>query len=502
MKDIAKYNLFVEKYREFTHLSSINEILGWDQQVLMPKGAAGLRQSQSEALAKQVHRLSTAPEYGSLLTELYEEGEDSFSPVQWKNIKEAMRAYKESVQLPESIILEIARLTMEGYAVWEGAKASGKYQDFAGIITRWINLKKRIAGILYPEKDAYDVCLDSFERGASREKIDRVFGVLKTGIIGLLREIKNSKVRLPLLPTGDYSLDAQKKLCRYVADKLGFSFERGRLDESVHPFTGGYMRYDVRMTTYYRNDSFFKGLSGLVHESGHAIYEQGLPDGDAEFMPAGAPLGMAIHESQSILYERMVGQAPVFFQWLLPKAAEYFGDLLSDCDADSFYRSIHEVKPSLIRIEADEVTYPLHIILRYELEKKLFDGSLSVNDLPAAWNEMSRELLGVMPDNDSCGVLQDVHWSDGSFGYFPCYTLGAVYAAQLFAAICKARPDTLEKIAIGEFEGIRKWLNSNIHSYGSLYEADELIKMATGNDLSAEFFLDYLRKKYALIYDF
>lgn len=500
MGNIENYALFVEKYRTFAYLGSINEILGWDQQVLMPKKAAGLRQKQSEALAKQIYTLQTAADYGDLLQRLYDSGSDSFTAVQWHNISEAWRAYQESVRLPERLVISLARLAMEGYAVWEQAKAENRFQDFAPIISRFIELKKESAGILYPDKNCYDVCLDHFERGLCQKRIDPIFAILKDGVLNLLKKIQNGQTP-PTLPLGDYPFDLQIKLARDVVGKLGFSFAHGRIDESVHPFTGGYRRCDVRMTSKYQQNFFYTGLSSLMHESGHAIYEQGLPDGDSEFMPSGAPLGMMVHESQSILYERQIGQTLEFFRWLLPKAQEVFGSSLAGVSAETLYKAVNVVSPGLIRIEADEVTYPLHIILRYELEKQLFSGDLSVADLPSAWHEMSQELLGVRANNDTDGVLQDVHWSDGSYGYFPCYALGAVYAAQIFATICQDLPDTLTCIANGDFSGIKTWLNKNIHCYGSLYEADTLVKNATGQEPTANFFLSYLEKKYATIYD-
>lgn len=482
------------------NLGSVLGHLGWDQQVMLPAGAHPQRQEQMVALSTMVHKLGVCREWGELVHQLYDIGEDKFDEYEWKNISESKRSIDESTKIPQELIEESARLAAQGHALWVEAKKKNDFSLFSGTLEKHLILRKKVAEILYPDKHPYDVCLDGFERGMNREYIDGVFAELKAGLVKLLDRIEKSPKDVKPFPDGPYPVGLQRELNREISERIGFDFECGRIDESAHPFSGGGHFTDVRITTRYEDGCFFNSLSSTVHETGHGMYEQGRMRGMHQDMPVSASLGLVVHESQALLWERMVSQGQPFWKHFGPEIVSTFPEKLSDFDPMDLYRACNRVVFQYIRINADEVTYPLHIILRYELEKELFEGSLKVEELPEAWNAKSHELLGFIPSTDSIGVLQDAHWSDGGFGYFPVYTLGAMYGAQLFHHAMRVIPGLESHCSNGDFSLLKKYLNENIHQKGRLYEARELLKKVTGEDLCAKKYLDYLDRKYSEIY--
>jgi carboxypeptidase Taq len=500
MKSKSLFEEYKVKMREFSHLGSIAAVLSWDQQTMAPAESHNFRGKQMAALSKHLHRMATTPENGKLLQELYDFGPEAYDAYQWRSIEETKRSFEESTRIPEELVARCAELGVVGHGTWQEARKKNEYSIFEPVLREWIELRKKISNALYPDKHPYDVCLDCFERGLDRKTVDSIFNPLQRGLIKLQNAIWSSSKRIPDTPAGPYEIELQKKMNRHIASWLGFSFEKGRLDESSHPFSVGLHQTDVRMTTRYEPANFISSLLCLVHETGHSLYEQGLPLGEYEDLPVSGALGLVVHESQSLLFERRVGQSSGFWKALRPSLIEAFPFLEPYCEAD-LYEIANRVEHCPIRINADEVTYPMHIILRYELERDLFDGTLDVSELPEAWNQRSKHLLGIDPESDAMGVLQDAHWSDGSFGYFPVYTLGAMYGSQLFDTARSQVPTLDDEMGEGQYDSLLTWLRERVHQKGRLLEAFDLLKEITGKELDPQIYLDYLWKKYSEIYN-
>lgn len=500
MKNDQKFQEYHSKITEMSHLSSIASVLAWDQQVMAPAGSHRFRGKQLSSLSRHLHRLAVSKEFGKLIDELHARGPESFDDFQWRSLEESRIGYQESTKLSEDLVARCAELGVIGQETWYEAKTSDNFKLYQPILEEWIEIKKKIASLLYPNKSPFDVCLDSFERGLNQKIVDSIFEPTKKGLLELQEAIWKSPKKIRSISSGPYPIESQKKLNEYVADWLGFSFEHGRLDESAHPFSISFHRSDVRMTTRYEKSSFVSALLSSVHETGHSLYEQGLPGGEYESLPAASALGLVVHESQSLLFERRVGQSLHFWNHLRPELIKLF-PFLDTYSAQELYEYSNQVAPCQIRIDADEVTYVMHIILRYELEKKLFDGELKVSELPDAWNEASKDLLFLTPESDSKGVLQDSHWSDGAFGYFPVYTLGAMYGSQLFDAARSQLSDLDSEMNAGIYSSLLGWLRTNIHQRGRVSLAFELLQEVSGSGLDPQIYLDYLWGKYASIYN-
>jgi len=361
-------------------------------------------------------------------------------------------------------------------------------------------LKIKWAGCVFPDMEAYDANIDVYERGSTQKDITPIFDKLKAELIPLIKAIQESdyKPEASFL-SGQFPVEKQEALGRKISEEMGFLFDQGRMDVSVHPFCGGSHPTDVRITTRYRTDNFVESLYAVIHETGHGLYEQGRMQ-DGRDLPVSEALTMAVHESQSLFWERMIAQGKPFCTRYLPLLAETFSHNFKDVTPARFYEAVNVSGPSLIRVEADEVTYPMHVILRYELEKGLFDGSIQVEHLPDLWNAKMKEYLGVEPPTDTLGVLQDTHWSGGAFGYFPSYTLGAIYASQFYQALIRAKPDIEKQIERGNLTPIREWLGTQVHQQGRLLSVPDLVKQVTGENLNPDNFLDYLKNKYRQIY--
>jgi Zn-dependent M32 family carboxypeptidase len=417
---------------------------------MMPQGAAALRARQGAALAGVVYEKETDAALGELLTRLTAAGAaSSLPPYEAATVRDAARSYRRRVALSKEMAQREARLSSEGYQAWVAARAASDFTQFAPVLTEWLALTREKCAAIDATRSAYDMSLDTFERGMTSARLDEIFAAVRDGLVPLLAAVRQRGTPPDdAWLSGAFDVEEQAALCREIAVAMGFDLERGRLDVSVHPFTGGAGPSDVRMTTRFKPTDLTEGLTGAIHETGHALYEQGRPSGEHEGLPVSEALSMGVHESQSLLWERMVALSRPFATFLLPRLRARFPQLPADKTADDLYAALNKVSiKSLIRVEADELNYPLHIILRYELESALLAGTISVEQLPALWNEKMAAYLGVTPESDAQGVLQDVHWSAGAIGYFPTYSLGAMMACQIFAAAQRELPTLDEDLA-------------------------------------------------------
>ena len=494
------YQKLVIKLEERSRLEGVMGIMHWDQEVIMPSGATEARSKQMAALAGVLHEKSIDPEFGSLINKLNNFNIKEFTDVEQCNVNEAKRTFELETKIPKVLVQETAELSSRGHHIWAKARQENNFEGFLPTLERLIVLKKKWASYAFPDLDPYDANIDLYERGMRMERITPIFKQLKEKLIPLIKAIGNSsKVIDTKFLEGNFSVDKQKILGKIISNDIGFDFNMGRMDESVHPFCGGGHPTDVRITTRYRSDNFIESLYGVIHETGHGLYEQGRMLGFHD-LPVSEPLTMAIHESQSLFWERMIAQSKIFCDRYVDKFSEIFPDNLNGVSSSKLYSAINNCHPSFIRVEADEVTYPMHIILRYEIEKGLFDGTIKVKNLPKVWNDKMEEYLGIIPTSDSLGVLQDVHWSGGAFGYFPSYTLGAMYACQFYEKMLRDFNDNSINIIDGDLVRIKNWLNKNIHQLGRLYTPDDLAMKVTGEPLNPEIFINYLENKYSEIY--
>ena len=490
----------VQRLEENSRLGGIMGILHWDQEVIMPEGASESRAQQMGTLTGVLHEKSTHPDIGRLLDRFPRVNENEFTPFEWCNIQEARREFDMATRVPKKLVTDLAELSSRGHQIWVKARSENRFSDFVPVLKQFVELKTRWANHVYPDMDPYDANIDLFERGTKQKDITPVFDKLKAELTTLIKDIKGSDYKPDTaFLSGIFPVEKQEALGRQVSEEMGFLFDQGRMDVSVHPFCGGSHPTDVRITTRYRADNFVESLYAVIHETGHGLYEQGRML-EGRDLPVSESLSMGIHESQSLFWERMIAQGKSFCVRYLPLLARTFPDNFKEVSPEQLYEAVNVCEPSLIRVEADEVTYPMHVILRYELERGLFDGTIKAEHLPEIWNAKMKEYLGLEPPTDTLGVLQDTHWSGGAFGYFPSYTLGAIYASQFYQTLICTQLDTAKQIELGNLKKVRKWLNAKIHEQGRLLSVPNLVKEVTGESLNPDVFLDYLKNKYRLIY--
>ncbi|MEO0416407.1 MAG: carboxypeptidase M32, partial [Verrucomicrobiota bacterium] len=410
------------------------------------------------------------------------------------NIREWKREYQRSKCLPESLVKRYAEATVKGKNAWAAAREAGDYSGFAGPLQELIDLNREQAQHWGGEGSDYDSLLDTYERGANTAMIDHVLGDLKKDLVPLVEEAVGREKLDPSLLEGHYPQAKQEAFNREVAESMGFDFGSGRIDTTVHPFCSGMGPMDTRLTTRYDEKDFRSSLYGVLHEAGHGLYDQGLPDDDYG-TPVGNAVSLGVHESQSRLWENHIGRSRAFWEKWLPRAAEYFPHL-GGLTVDQMYRAVNQAERTFIRVEADEVTYDLHVILRYEIEKALFEEGLSVADLPDAWNAKYAELFGIAVDSDANGCLQDIHWSMGAFGYFPTYSLGNLNASHLFESALSNDTSLKNDVESGDFSGVLAWMRERIHQPGTVYAPDELITLAAGSPVSSAAHLKHLKNRY------
>ncbi len=487
--------------REIALLESISALLNWDERTLLPPAAGAYRAEQVTHVSNLIHRRKTDPQFGDWLEQLSESelAADPHSDT-GATIRELRREYMKQCKMPERLVAELARASVLGQQAWVTARQNNDYSAFQPHLETTLRLKREQADAIGYEQSPYDVLLDDFEPDATSKQIDAVLEGLREQLVPLVASITSSSRR----PNREilrrhFPQAAQEKFGRAAAEKIGFSFERGRLDVTHHPFCSTMGPHDVRITTRYDEQFFPTAFFGILHEAGHGIYEQGLRE-DQFGLPPGSYLSLGVHESQSRMWENFVGRSRSFWQHFFPAAQQAFPEALGDVKLDDFYFAVNDVQPSLIRVEADEATYNLHIIIRFQLEQALIRGDLAVTDLPEAWNARYREYLGITPPNDADGVLQDIHWSAGLIGYFPTYSLGNLMAAQLFECADRELGGLADAFARGEFEGLLEWLRDKVHRVGRSWNAGELIEQITGEPLSHEALVRHLRNKLAPLY--
>jgi len=493
----STYNLLIAELKEIAVFGSVNSLLNWDERTQMPPRASAYRAEQLSAMAKLLHQRFTAPRIGEWLSQLEAGPLDADATV---NVRETRREYDRAVKIPESLVQEEARVSVLSQQAWATARKNSDFAAFAPWLEKILPLKLQRAACLGSSARPYDALLDEFEPGETAANVAKTFESLRDPLVELIGRIKDSPNKPPVeILHRRYPAAAQELLSREAAKAVGFDFEAGRLDVSVHPFCSGIGPSDTRMTTRYNENHFGDAFFGVLHETGHGMYNQGLK---AEHFgtPLGSAISLGIHESQSRMWENLVGRSRSFWTHFMPRARELFPEAFNGVGDDQWYRAINAVRPSFIRVESDEATYNLHILLRFELEQAMMSQSLSVADLPGAWNEKMKKYFGITPPDAAHGVLQDIHWSFGAIGYFPTYTLGNLYAAQFFETARAELGDLDSQFAKGDFAPLLGWLQRKIHQQGQRYSAGQLVKEVTGKSLSAEPLLRHLRKKAAEIY--
>ncbi len=493
------YEDLLNRLREIDLIGQIGSLLSWDQEVLMPKKAAPLRAEQLAWISKTSHERLTNPRIGELLEEIESLGDDG--EVQSANIRLVRESYDRATKLPTDFVEEMAIHRSRSIVSWTEAREKDDFSIFRDDLAISIEQARAKADFFGYENLRYDALLDLYETGLTVERLDPLFSGLRENVSPLIKAVVGRGLRpdLSWVIDNNWSQNSQEELSQSVAEAIGFDFSAGRRDLSTHPFCGGPNPDDVRWTTRYNEDEPFGSLFGSMHETGHGTYEQGRPR-HLDFQPAGKANGLGIHESQSRLWENQVGRSKEFCEWSLSLWKKFFPENMEGVDSDKLWRAVNLVEPGLIRVDADEATYNLHIMIRYEIEKRLISGDLQVDELPDAWDEMYEDFLGVRSPNSSLGVLQDIHWSMGAIGYFPTYTLGNLYAAQLLEAARSDLPDHDEQIRKGEFSHLLNWMRENVHSRGSLLEPADLIEEATGSPPSPDAFVSYLSSKVESLY--
>jgi carboxypeptidase Taq len=491
---------YAELEKRFARMSAVNRagaILNWDRSTMMPDGASEDRADQLATLNVIAHEIMVAPDMSELLGRA-EAGAGSLDPWRAANLREMRHAWIHADALPADLVEARTRVASACEMAWREAKKNSDFKALLPTLGEVVSVTRRVgeAKAAALGLSLYDALLDEYEPGGRSARIDALFGELGSFLPGLLAEVlkRQASRPQPLPLDGPFPVEAQRRLGFEMSRTLGFDFHHGRLDVSAHPFTGG-TPDDVRITTRYDEKDFAPALMGVLHETGHALYEAGLPR-DWRRQPVGLARGMVLHESQSLLMEMQACRSRDFIDFASPRMRQAFGKDGPAWQAANIHRIYTRVAPGLIRVDADEVTYPLHIMLRYRLERAILGGDLKLADLPGAWNDGMKELLGIVPPNDALGCLQDIHWPDSAWGYFPTYTLGALSAAQLFTAARKAVPGLLASIGKGDFAPLLAWLRVHVHGKGSLADTDMLLSQATGSALGVSAFRAHLENRY------
>ncbi|HVY62418.1 MAG TPA: carboxypeptidase M32 [Planctomycetota bacterium] len=495
------YSRLISSYKEIQTLAAVGGLLNWDQETYMPPKGAAARAEMIALTSGVAHDKLVAPEIGDLLGKLEGDGA-GLGEGEKANVREIKRAYEREVKIPAEIVRELARTTSLAQEHWVKARKESRFDEFAPWLETIVGLKRKVCeAVGWPSGgEMYDAMLDEYEPGARAAELRPMFASLKAALVPLVQRIAASK-RQPdaSILTRSYPVERQKEFGLAVIRDMGFDLEAGRQDVSAHPFCSSFGPEDVRLTTRYNERDLRGALFGSMHEAGHGLYEQGLAP-EHMFTPLGTAVSMGVHESQSRMWENLVGRSRPFWSHYYPKLQATFPEALGGVAQDAFYFAVNEVRPSLIRVEADEVTYNLHILLRFELEQELLAGKVAIGDLPAIWNKRMTEYLGIAPAKDGEGVLQDIHWSLGLMGYFPTYTLGNLYAAQLFAKAKKELGDLDARIGKGDLLPLRKWLREKIHRHGMRLRPADLMREVTGEAPTASYFTGYLEAKFGELY--
>jgi carboxypeptidase Taq len=496
----TKLNELTAILNEVADLKNTGDLLGWDQQTYMPPGGAVNRGYQLATLAKLMHIKFTDPEVGELLEELQpwaaELDPDSDEA---RLVKVTQREYDKRTRVPSEFMAEFTKTTSDAHLVWQQARQEDDFSKFLPNLEKIIDLRRQYADFFKPYDHVYDPLLDDFEPGLKTADVQEIFNTLRPQQVELLKAIAESPQVDDSFLHQPFDEGKQEEFGIEVITKYGYDWDRGRQDRAAHPFTTNFGIDDVRITTRFLPDYLGSALFSTMHEAGHAIYEQGVAP-ELNRTPLAKGTSLAVHESQSRMYENILGRSYGFWTHFYPRLQEFFPAQLEGVGLDSFYKGINKVEPSLIRVEADEATYNLHIMLRLELEIAMMEGSLEANDLPEAWNSRMEEYLGLTPPNDADGVLQDVHWSSGYLGYFSTYALGNLISAQLWEKVNQDIPDLADQIRRGVFDDLTGWMREKIHRHGSKFEPQELIERVTGSKIDPAPYMRYLTSKYSDVY--
>jgi carboxypeptidase Taq len=489
----ATYDQFIEHVERMTYVGDAAGVLTWDQQVMMPDAGTPARAKQTSALSTYRHELLTDDRLADWLDDLEDSGLDDEREAV---VREVRRKHERASRVPEDLVERISEATSNALPVWEQAKADDDFSQYEETLSEMVALQREYAEAIDPERDPYEVLFEEYEPYLGIDTAEEILDRLAEELPPLIDAVGGSDVTLADPFEGTYEEHRQEELVREALDTLGYDWDRGRLDTSSHPFSTG-TQFDARVTTRFKPDDPMDALGSTVHEFGHATYTQGLPQ-EHYGTPLGSNRDLSVHESQSRLWENHVGRSEPFWELFAPAVEEHLG---IDTTPRALYEAANEVyDDNLIRVEADELTYHMHILVRFEIERDLIRGDLDVGDVPEVWNDKYEEYLGIRPETDAEGCLQDIHWTNGSFGYFPTYTLGSVMAAQLDAAV---RDDLALDASIrdGEFDPLREWLGEHVHRHGARYTTPDLVEEATGDPFTADYFLDYVEAKYTELYD-
>lgn len=493
------YNSYRQHLQKIADLRYSAAVLQWDQETYMPAKSAAFRGQQLATLSELAHEYFTSERTGNLLQKL--SGEENLTDLQRRNIELSLYDYNKAKKLSSAFVRELTETINRSFHSWIEARKLNSFSRFRNDLADVVALKRQEADLLGYAQHPYDALLNDYERGATVKMLDNIFATIIVPLKELLRQITTREQVNDSFLHQHFPKQQQRDFGVYLLKAMGYDFEAGRQDVSEHPFTTSFSSQDVRITTRIDEEDFSNMTWSTIHELGHALYEQGLPATEYG-LPLGEACSLSMHESQSRLWENQVGRSQVFWKHQYPALQQQFPGQFANVPLNSFYAGINQVKPSLIRTEADEVTYHFHVIIRYEIEKKLIEGTLKVADIPEFWNENYRNYLGITPPDDVKGCLQDVHWSHGSFGYFPTYSLGSFYAAQFFEQAMEDLPSLGREIEQGQYQSLVNWLRENIHVHGRYYTSEELCTEVCGRGLDIRYFMQYLLDKYKNIYQF
>ncbi|MES2702172.1 MAG: carboxypeptidase M32 [Bacteroidota bacterium] len=492
------YTEYKDIMQKAADINNASAVLGWDQEVYMPPKGAEFRGRQLATLASLAHEMLTSEQFGNLLAELSQRNDLGNS--ESVNVTRSREDFERNKKLSSSFVEELSKQSSECFNAWVESRRQNDFKIFQPSLDKMIKLKRQQAELYGYEAHPYDALIDEYEKGATVAMLDPIFNGIKENLPPILAKIKAAPQvnddffyrHYPRQQQWDFSVDVLKA--------MGYDFEAGRQDISEHPFSTSFAPTDSRITTRVSEDNYTSLLWSTIHEGGHALYEQGLPV-EQYGLPLGAAASLSIHESQSRFWENCIGRGLDMWQHFYPKLQQYFPEQLGSVSLTDFYKAVNKVEPSLIRTEADEVTYHFHVLIRYEIEKAIIKGEIATADLPQAWNELYYKYLGIKAKDYKTGVIQDVHWSHGSFGYFPTYTLGSFYAAQFFAQAQKELPAMAEQVRTANMAPLLQWLRTKVHQYGRRYYSDDLCRHVTGEGLNVKYFIDYIQHKYAGVYD-
>ena len=497
---MKNYDALVHHLNEIKDLRSIEQVLSWDQSTNMPPAGAEARARAISTLSRMTHELFISEKTGALLDNSATETIDlDYGSMEASMVRVATDDYSKAVRLPSDFVAELTRLQAIAQEEWATARAESDFKRFQPQLTRLVEMARQQADFLGYEEHPYDALVDLYEPGITTKEIKRIFDSHQPRLVQLIERIGQASQVDDSVLHRDYDIGRQETFARDIVTRLGFDFSRGHQSKAVHPFATQFSVNDVRITTRYNKDWLNPALFGMMHEAGHGMYEQGVSQSlDGTILASGTSLG--VHESQSRMWENIVGRSRGFWSWALPQLRETFPQQLEGIDLDTFYRAINKVEPSLIRVEADEATYNLHIILRFEIEQMLISGELEVVDLPDYWNTKFEQFFGIVPPNDAQGVLQDIHWSIGLLGYFPTYALGNLLSVQYYNKAVATHPEIPQQIASGQFDTLLSWLNENIHQHGRKFTSQELTQRVTGEAIQSDDYMTYLETKFGEIY--